>query len=299
MRLENSELRAFRGVVEHSGFKRAALALHISQSAVSQAVASLESKLDTPLIFRGKQLKLTAAGKRLFDHAVEVYRDEQQALEDIVQLKEGKAETLNLALSADINLFYGPELIRAYYGLNPRVSMKIAEMPSRNIIYAVLSGNIELGFGPFQKHMPAFDTIPLYKDSRHLVVSPRHPQYAAMIAGDEMALQHTPLIASALDNPDMRPSIARLRDQFSAVWEVSSLSLRVDMVAQGMGVTFLDRKLLREYPLCHDFRIMDDVSFGRIDRQVGLFYRAGRNLTGSARQFISLCERHWSLDKQQ
>ena len=297
MRMENGELRAFRAVIEESGFKRAAESLHISQSAVSQAVASLEGKLDTALIHRGKKLKLTAAGKRLFDHAVEVSRDEQQALEDIAQLKEGKAETLSLAMSASINRFYGSELISAYYELNPWSSMKIAEMPGRSIIYAVLSGNAELGLGPFQKHMPAFDTISLYNDSRHLVVSPRHPQYAAMIAGDEGALKRTPLIASALDNPDMRPSIARLRDQFSSVWEVSSLSLRVYMVAQGMGVTFFDRKLLQEHPLCHDLEIMDDVSFGRIDRQVGLYFRSGKNLSGSARQFIALCERFWKLEK--
>jgi len=295
--MENGELRAFRAVIEESGFKRAAESLHISQSAVSQAVASLEGKLDTALIHRGKKLKLTAAGKRLFDHAVEVSRDEQQALEDIAQLKEGKAETLSLAMSASINRFYGSELISAYYELNPWSSMKIAEMPGRSIIYAVLSGNAELGLGPFQKHMPAFDTISLYNDSRHLVVSPRHPQYAAMIAGDEGALKRTPLIASALDNPDMRPSIARLRDQFSSVWEVSSLSLRVYMVAQGMGVTFFDRKLLQEHPLCHDLEIMDDVSFGRIDRQVGLYFRSGKNLSSSARQFIALCERFWKLEK--
>jgi DNA-binding transcriptional LysR family regulator len=297
LRLENSELRALSAVIEEGGFKRAAEALHLSQSAVSQAVAGLESKLETSLIVRGKALRLTAAGKRLFDHAVEVLRDEQQVLEDIAQLKEGKTETLSLAMSASINRFYGPELISAYYRLNPQSSMKIAEMPSRSIIYAVLSGSAELGLGPFQKHMPAFDTIPLYKDSRHLVVSPRHAQYAAMIAGDERALKRTPLIASALDNPDMRPSIARLRDQFSAVWEVSSLSLRVDMVAQGMGVTFFDRKLLQEHPLCHDFRIMDDVSFGRIDRQVGLYFRSGKNLSTSARQFITLCKRYWKLEK--
>ena len=41
MRFENSELRAFRAVIEEGGFKRAADTLHISQSAVSQAVAGL------------------------------------------------------------------------------------------------------------------------------------------------------------------------------------------------------------------------------------------------------------------
>jgi DNA-binding transcriptional LysR family regulator len=295
MRFENSELRAFRAVIEEGGFRRAAEALHLSQSAVSQAVAGLEFKLEAPLVVRGKELRLTDVGKRLFEHAVDVLRGEQQAMEDIEQLKQGKTGTLSLALSASLNRFYAPTLISAYYQENPHTRLKVAEMPSRSIIAAVLSGNVELGLGPFQKDMVAFETIPLYRDSRHLVVSPKHARYEDMMSGDERALKLTPLIASALDNPDMRPSILRLRDQFSTVWEVSSLSLRIHMVEQGMGVTFLDRKLLEEHPSCANFRIMDDVSFGRIDKQAGLYYRAGRVLSDSAQNFVALCRRHWNL----
>ena len=295
MRFENSELRAFRAVQEESGFKRAAEALHISQSAVSQAVASLETKLETSLIKRGKDLKLTEAGKRLFDHAVEVLRDEQHTIEDIRQLRQGRRETLNIAMDASINHFFGVELISAYYTDNPETRMKVSEMPSRNIIYAVLAGSVELGLGPFQKHMPAFDTIPLYDDSHHLVVSPRHPQFAAMIAGDEKALLRAPLIASVLDDPDMRPALARIRDQFSTVWEVSSLTLRLSMVEQGMGVTFIERKLLDHHPKCRHFKIMDDVSFGRINRQVGLYFRSGKPLSDSGQNFVNLCRRYWKL----
>jgi DNA-binding transcriptional LysR family regulator len=295
MRLENSELRAFRAVIEEGGFKRAAGALHISQSAVSQAIAGLEYKLEAPLVQRGKELRLTDVGRRLFEHAVDVLRDEQQTLEDIAQLKQGKTETLSLALSASLNRFYAPALISAYYKDNPQTRMKVAEMPSRSIISAVLSGSAELGLGPFQKDMVAFETLPLYRDSRHLVVSPKHARYEDMINGDEKALKLTPLIASALDNPDMRPSIQRLRDQFSTVWEVSSLSLRIHMVDEGMGVTFIDRKLLQEHPTCANFRIMDDVSFGRIDKEVGLYFRAGRNLSDSAKNFIALCQQFWKL----
>lgn len=297
MRLENSELRAFRAVIEEGGFKRAADALHISQSAVSQAVAGLEAKLDVPLVNRGKELVLTDAGRRLFEHAVDVLRGEQRVLEDVAQLKQGKTETLNLALSGSINRFYAPDLISGYYETNPQTRMKVSEMPARSIISAVLSGNVELGLGPFQKDMAAFETVPLYSDSRHLVISPRHAQFEQMLRGDAGALKLTPLIASALDNPEMRPSIQRLRDQFSTVWEVSSLSLRIHMVAAGMGVTFLDRKVLGEHPSCHDFRIMDDVSFGTIDKQVGLYYRAGKTLSDSALVFIDQCKRYWGAEE--
>jgi DNA-binding transcriptional LysR family regulator len=295
MRFENSELRAFRALIEEGGFKRAAESLHISQSAVSQAIAGLELKLDTPLVLRGKELRLTEAGKRLFDHAVEVLRDEQQTIEEIAQLRQGNTETLSLALAGSINRFYAPALISAFHARHPFARMKIAEMPARNIIYAVLSGSLELGLGPFQKDMLAFEIVPLYSVSRHLVVSPRHADYQAVAAGEERALRRTPLIASALDSPDMRPSLQRLRDQFSTVWEVSSLSLRIHMVEQGMGVTFLDRKLLEEYPSCAGFSIIDDVSFGTIDKQVGVYYRAGRQVSDTARNFIRLCEEYWRL----
>jgi len=295
MRLENSELRAFRAVIEEGGFKRGAEALHISQSAVSQAIGGLESKLGTTLVNRGKELRLTNAGKRLFDHAVDVLLDEQQTLEDIAQLKQGTSESLRLALSSSINRFYAPELISAYYQENPQTRMMVAELPARKIIYEVLSGSMELGLGPFQKDMQPFETVPLYTDSRHLVVSPEHPHYQAMIRGDRSALKLTPLIASALDSPDMRPAIQRLRDQFSTVWEVTSLRLRIHMVHQGMGVTFMDRKLLQEHPLARELHIMDDVSFGRIHKQVGLYYRGGRQPSGAALAFIELCERFWGL----
>lgn len=295
MRLENSELRALRAVVEEGGFRRAAEALHLSQSAVSQAVAGLETKLEAPLIRRGKSLGLTDAGRRLFEHAVEVLGREQQTLEEIARLKQGERETLSLAISASLNYFHAPDLISAYYEQNPRVTMRIQEMPSRSMIYAVLGGAVELGLGPFQKHMAAFTTVPLYRDTRHLVVSPRHPAFAHMAAGDEGALKRTPLITSALDNPELRPSIQRLRDRFSTVWEVTSLSLRIHMVAQGMGVTFVDRRLLQEHPSCRDLHIMNDLSFGRIDKRVGLYHRADRRPSESAQRFMALCARRWKL----
>ena len=294
MRFENSELRTFRAEVEAGGFKRAAEVLHVSQSAVSQSVAGLEGKLEMPLLERGRTPRLTDAGRRLFKHAVEVLQEEQRALEDLAMLKQGRLETLNLALSASINRFYAPELISAYYQENPQIRLKLSELPSRNIIHAVLSGTAELGLGPFQRKMQAFETIPLYEDARHLVVSPRHPNFEAMMAGDERALRRTPLITSALDHPELRPSIQRLRDQFSTVWEVSSLMLRVHMVSEGMGVAFIDGQLLSEHPPCQDFRIMDDLSFGRIDKQVGLYYRADTVLSDSARRFVALCQRFWS-----
>jgi DNA-binding transcriptional LysR family regulator len=77
MRIENNELRIFQAVIEANGFNKAAERLHISQSAVSQSISNLESKLDLPLIKRGKSLALTRAGKRLLEHIVFFYKKQR------------------------------------------------------------------------------------------------------------------------------------------------------------------------------------------------------------------------------
>ena len=64
IRLENQELRCFVAVVEQGAFKRAADALSVSQSAVSQAVSGLERKLQQRLLQRSP-LAPTVAGRRL------------------------------------------------------------------------------------------------------------------------------------------------------------------------------------------------------------------------------------------
>ena len=70
MQIERNEIRVFAAVVEEGGFSRAAERLHVSQSAVSQAVANLEHKLDTRLLLRRGQPRLTEAGKPLVPEVI-------------------------------------------------------------------------------------------------------------------------------------------------------------------------------------------------------------------------------------
>jgi LysR family transcriptional regulator, benzoate and cis,cis-muconate-responsive activator of ben and cat genes len=298
MRLENSELRTFQAVIENNGFNRAAQRLHISQSAVSQAISNLEAKLDQPLIKRGKQLGLTDAGRRLWEYANEVLREEQQVLEDIARIKRGDQQILNLAINATINRFYAPQLLSQFCQMQPDTLLKVAELPSRDLIYDIVSGRAELAMGPFQKHMEAFATIPLFQETRYLVVSPNHPHYEKMISGDAKSLRQSPLITSSLDNPQMRPAIQRIRDRFKSVWEISSLSMRIHLVNQGLGAAFIDSKLLEDHPVCRQFKIMQELPYGTIERQVGIYYKSGKTLNDSAKQFIELCLSFWESEPQ-
>ncbi len=291
MRIENSELRAFQAVVESHGFNRAAETLHLSQSAVSQSIASLEGKLGTKLLLRDKQLTLTQAGRRVLEFANDTLREEQQVLEDLHRIKQGSQQVLNLAINSTINRFYAPTLLSLFSLQQPDTVIKAAELPSRDLIYGVLAGRAELAIGPFQTYMNAFTTVPLFRETRHLVISPKHPAFDQVVNGG--SLQQTPLITSSLDNPQMRPAIQRIRDSFKNVWEVSSLSMRIHFVEQGLGAAFIDSKLLDDHPVCRQFVAIEDIPFGNIERQVGIYFKKGKKLDGTSDVFIDVCKRFW------
>lgn len=293
MRLENSELRAFQAVVEAHGFNRAAEHLHISQSAVSQAVASLEAKLGLKLLQRDKQLTLTAGGRRILEYANDMLHEEKQVLEDLSRIKRGDQQILNLAINSTINRFYAPILLSLFCEQHRDTVIKVAELPSRELIYGILAGRAELAMGPFQTRMDAFTTVPLFPETRHLVVSPNHPEFDRISSGDNKLLQETPLIASSLDNPQMRPAIQRIRDSFKSVWEVSSLSMRIHFVDLGLGAAFIDSKLLEDHPVCRRFIALDGIPFGSIERDVGVYYKKGKQLSDSSRYFIDTCTTFW------
>lgn len=58
----------FIAVAKLNSFTKAAQQFHLTQSAISKKIASLEQQLDMPLFIRGnKNIALTPAGKYLYD----------------------------------------------------------------------------------------------------------------------------------------------------------------------------------------------------------------------------------------
>ncbi len=95
-------LAALVAVVEQAGFERAALALGLSQSAVSQRIKLLESRVGAPVLFRTAPPAPTPAGQRLLNHMQQVRLLERDLLEELPMDEEGVARTrLRIALNAD------------------------------------------------------------------------------------------------------------------------------------------------------------------------------------------------------
>jgi LysR family transcriptional regulator (chromosome initiation inhibitor) len=105
--LDYSLIAAVAAVVREGSFERAALALHVTPSAVSQRVKLLEQRLGERLIVRGSPCRATAAGAHLVQHADAVQALEQQLVRALpaAQLSGGGGPTprptLRVAVNAD------------------------------------------------------------------------------------------------------------------------------------------------------------------------------------------------------
>ena len=296
LQIERHELRVFDGIMRSGGFSRAADALNLSQSAVSQTMANLEHKLGTILIKRGRQPELTEAGVRLQSYAAIVLHEEALALDDIERIRTGALSTLNLATNSMVNRYFARSLMLQFCEDNPLTKLKLDVVPSKEIIYGVLDGRWELGFGPFQKDMPRqLTTRVLLTETRTLCVHTQHPLFQSLIDDARNQLPNVTLLTSYLDEVDKRPDTNRLRGQFAAVWEISNLELRLDLAAAGKGVTYLSDRLLEDNA---DMVAIPGLDSGVIPRDVGIYYRKDEPLSAGAARFLALCDRHFDNLKQ-
>lgn len=95
-------LSALAAVVEQAGFERAAQALGLSQSAVSQRIKLLEARLGQPVLLRGTPPQPTAVGRHLLNHVQQVRLLERNLQGQVPGVaEEGMPERLRIALNAD------------------------------------------------------------------------------------------------------------------------------------------------------------------------------------------------------
>lgn len=105
--LDTAQLAALAAVVHHGSFERAARALHVTPSAVSQRIRALEERVGAVLVQRGTPCVATQAGTPLLRHAERVALLEADLAASLPGLRRARAvnapatATLRVAVNAD------------------------------------------------------------------------------------------------------------------------------------------------------------------------------------------------------
>ncbi len=297
MSIERHELRCFRAIIETGGFSRAAERLDLSQSAVSQTIANLEHRLGATLLHRVSPPQPTEAGMRLLRYAESMLNEERETLADIQRIKAGALSTLSLALSPSVNARVGIDVLREFCERNPLTRLKVVVAPSREIVHGVMEGRWELGFGPFHHSMPSqFDLHPCFAETRRLMIASDHPLRPELARDAAAALRKVPLVTSALDDSTRRANGERLRDAFGSVWEVSHMELRLALVSDGKGVTYVSDIF---QPVPEKLVSIDGLPHSNIERQVGVYRLKHQPPSQAATRFLAICHERWGFRRDQ
>ena len=94
-------IEALALVSQQGGFDKAATALHITQSAISQRVKLLEEQMGQILLARTTPPRTTSAGRKLLKHYLQVKQLENDLIEETIAKGDQSFSSLAVALNAD------------------------------------------------------------------------------------------------------------------------------------------------------------------------------------------------------
>lgn len=169
------ELSHFLAVVCQGGFVRASEALHVSQPSVSQSVQSLETKLGTQLIVRGrKAIALTEKGEVLRRYAERTLREEMSLRDIMGRDSQGLEGRLRVTVPPALSSVCFPAIIESFCREHPGVMLEIDESPSEKLMPRLRGGQTEIAALIVPGGEEALHFYPLGRDHLCLVVPDAH-----------------------------------------------------------------------------------------------------------------------------
>ena len=170
------QLRIFIAVAGHQHVTRAAAELHLTQSAVSAAIAALERRYDVRLFDRvGRGIVLTSTGQQFLREARAVLARADAAVQVLDELAGLKRGSVTLAASQTVANYWLPPRLQAFRAAHPHITLQLEIVNTTQAAQAVHEGRAELGFVEDDIDDPTLAVRRIDGDRLVIVVGSRHP----------------------------------------------------------------------------------------------------------------------------
>jgi DNA-binding transcriptional LysR family regulator len=186
MHLDNFDIRLLRlfvTIVESGGFSAAQRKLGIYQSAISNKMHDLETRLDMKLCQRGRKgFQLTPEGKQVYEATQNLLKLIDQYEDEIGCIKHEILGHIRIGLSD--NIASNPECklhksLRAFCKKCPNVSLNIEIHDSAQIETLLLQGRLDAGITSSEKEVPGLSYRYLFSERQRLYAASNHPVFSA------------------------------------------------------------------------------------------------------------------------
>lgn len=291
--LDTRQLLAFKTIVETGGFTKAAHKLHLTQSALSHQIKSLETQLQSPVFARlGKRVALTQAGEVLLRYATPVLQQLTEAQQLIAAFHEPGHGRLRVSAASYSCYQILPHVLREFRTTHPHVELFVASEYTDKAVEGLLAGELDLGVFVLPPHTEGLHVEPLCQDELVVIVAPEHPwAQRKHIRWSDLATQVLITYYRASETFHLLQREFHKRDiTIRETMEVRHGAAVVEMVKVGLGVALIPRWVVRtevaEGTLC-----ALPLGRGGLKRHWVVSYAKGAPLISYRDAFLQLCHK--------
>lgn len=244
------QLITFATVAEHGNISHAALALHLSQPAVSGQLKLLQEAFGEPLYQRaGRGVRLTAGGEQLLGHAErlrDTFRQAQALREAMLGLERG---TLRIGASTTPASYLLPYLIADFRQRHPEVMVTTVNGNTTEIIAGLGTLDIALIEGPAGQQLPLGTRVTPWREDEIVAIVPRGHPLAGNDEGQALeAIGRYPLVLRESGSGVrqlVERAFARQGVRMQVGLEIAGVEGVKEAVRAGMGVGFVSAMSIR------------------------------------------------------
>jgi DNA-binding transcriptional LysR family regulator len=289
-RVSVDDLRVFVAVAQTEHVTAAAGRLHLSQPAVSRALARVEDQYGVQLFDRpGHRVRLNAFGRALLGHAQRIVAQSEAAQQEISALLDPHSGPVRIGFLHSLATWLTPGLIRSFRALEPGIEFVLRQNYREEITQMLQDGEIDLLLSARPHLGEPAGWQEIVREQLALLVPPDHRlaergRMQLAEAADESFVVLTP-------RSEFRQITDRLCDQagFSPriAFEGDELATMHGLVAAGLGVSIVP--VVSGQPTGGHLVPLTDPGASRL---LGLSWLTHRQLPGPAEAFKSWLVAH-------
>ncbi|WP_372632726.1 LysR family transcriptional regulator [Cohnella sp.] len=245
-----ARFEAFATVVELGSFTKAAEHLNMTQSAVSHAIASLESEWGTTLFIRDRKkgIFLTEVGQKTIVHMREILNRMETIRQEVTLASKLEVGTIHIGTFASASACLLPKILSKFQRKHPNIEFRFYEGTYEEIAEWLHTGVVDIGFVVQQDSPAPFDMIPLAKDEMVVAFSAHH-KLAAEVTVPIRALKDEPFIMpTGMYRAHVQALFRQEKIAPNIRFEVHDCNTIANMVQEGLGVTIGPALFLKTQP---------------------------------------------------
>jgi DNA-binding transcriptional LysR family regulator len=287
------QFEIFIAVAETKQVTKASKKLLLTQSAVSMALAELESQLGGPLFDRhGRSLLLNDRGRYLLPEAKKIIYQVRNVESLLTENKSSIAGSLEIVASSSIGNYVLPYPIGLFMRMHPEVRINMMVANTRQAERLVVQGAMDIGFVEGIISDETVQSIPWFEDELRIVVSSTHPLAEQDIFSIPKDLQHTAWVLREEGSGTAETFKSRLGPHASLLQVVTRIGHTEAIkkaVEAGVGAACLSELAIcreEEYGWLKSLSIKDI----NMRRQLSIIQHRDKRNTRLMEEFLRFCE---------